>query len=256
MQTRAEAYLTISVDDGHPADLRSAELLTRFGLRATFYVPARNPERPLLPAGELRQIARDFELGSHTFNHAPLHRLESHEARREIAEGKAWLEDAIGAGVKSFCYPRGKFHAGTVQLVREAGFQGARTCMFNLNDWPDDPFRWGLSTHAYSHSAAVQVRHAALERNFRGVLNFVVTHRLARDWPRHFELALDAVERSGGIAHLYFHSWEIAAQNQWPLLERVLEQASRRTAFRRLTNGQLFDLWHTRVRQGPESAGG
>ena len=41
-------YLTISVDDGHPTDFKSAELLARYGLKATFYIPARNPEREVM----------------------------------------------------------------------------------------------------------------------------------------------------------------------------------------------------------------
>ena len=203
--------------------------------------------------GEIRQIAQHFELGSHTFNHTPLHVLPPDEARREINDGKAWLEDVTGTVVQAFCYPRGKFHAGTVELVREARFRGARTCMFNLNGFPKNPFVWGLSTHAYSHSPGIQVRHALLEGNFKGIVNFAVTHRLARDWPQHFEHAVDFVEESGGIAHLYFHSWEIAEQDQWKVLERLLERVSRRTTFHRLTNGELFELWHTRAREQPSS---
>jgi hypothetical protein len=38
-----DRYVTISVDDGHPTDLRTADLLDKYGLGAIFYIPASNP---------------------------------------------------------------------------------------------------------------------------------------------------------------------------------------------------------------------
>ncbi len=240
-----QAHLAISVDDGHPADLQAAELLQKFGLRATFYIPARNPERAVMSLAGIQEVARYFEVGSHTFNHKPLRDLSDEEARAEINDGKRWLEDLTGDTVVAFCYPKGKFHSGTVKLVREAGFVGARTCCLNVNSFPKNPFSWGVSTHGYSHSAAIQIRHAVLERNFNGIFNFVFIHKLAQDWCEHFRHAVDFVEKHGGVAHLYFHSWEIEEQGQWNKLKQLLENISQRQDLLRLTNGDLFKLWHS-----------
>jgi peptidoglycan/xylan/chitin deacetylase (PgdA/CDA1 family) len=38
-ETAKEKYVTISVDDGHPTDLRTVDLLHKYGLTATFYIP-------------------------------------------------------------------------------------------------------------------------------------------------------------------------------------------------------------------------
>ena len=247
-------YLTVSVDDGHPSDMRSAELLQKLGLKATFHVPARNPERALMSLQGIQEVAKHFEVGSHTFNHKPLGGLSDEEARAEIHDGKAWLEDVAGGEVVAFCYPKGKFHAGSVKLVREEGFLGARTCMLNVNSFPENPFLWGVSTHGHSHPAAIQIRHALLEKNFRGMFNFVFTHRLARTWSEHFRHAVDSVEKHGGVAHLYFHSWEIDEQGQWNDLTRLLENISQRKGLVRLTNGDLFKLWHARTKKGGQGS--
>lgn len=239
-----QAYLTLSVDDGHPTDMRSAELLEKFGLKATFYVPARNPEREVMSLQGIQDVAKHFEVGSHTFNHKPLSGLSDEEARAEINDGKKWLEDVAGDEVVAFCYPRGKFRAGSVKLVREAGFLGARTCMLNVNSFPKNPFLWGVSTHGYSHPAAIQIRHALLEKNFEGLRNFIFTHKLAQLWSEHFRLAVNAVEKHGGVAHLYFHSWEMEEQGQWNDLTRLFEHISQRKGLVRLTNGDLFKLWY------------
>jgi peptidoglycan/xylan/chitin deacetylase (PgdA/CDA1 family) len=236
-------YLTISIDDGHPTDLRSAELLARYSLKATFYIPARNPERDVMTESQVKEIARTFEVGSHTFNHRPLKCAPREEARTEIENGKKWLEDVTGKEAVAFCYPQGKFNPVTVKLVRQAGFLGGRTCMFNLNGIPENPFVWGVSTHAYSHSIVTQIRHALLEQNFLGLLNFATIHKFAQDWAEHFSHALDFVERYGGVAHLYFHSWEIEEKDHWNKLENLLNNISRRKTFIRVTNGDLFAQW-------------
>lgn len=234
--------LTISVDDGHPDDERTASLLKKHGLKATFYVPKKNPERALLSESALKNLQSDsdFELGGHTVSHLSLHKMSDEDALREISEGKSWLENLTGKPSAAFCYPQGKFNRRTPRLVKDAGFIGARTCMFNRSDIPTDPFLWGVSTHAYSHSPSIQVRHALLEKNFRGAFDFFRVHNGARDWESHFAKALAHTSQNGGVAHLYFHSWEISEQGQWDKLDRALKHASEFSEFERMTNGELF----------------
>ncbi|MFL5561397.1 MAG: polysaccharide deacetylase family protein [Gemmatimonadaceae bacterium] len=235
-------YLTISVDDGYPSDSRTAELLLGAGLSATFYVPARNPEHALLAAPDLRTIAASFEIGAHTFNHCVLNTLPDDQAFREISDGKAWLEDRISAPVVSFCYPRGKFGRRTPHLVREAGLLGARTCMLNLNEFPRDRYLAGVSTQAYAHAPHIQIRHAIHEGNLRGLRDYFRISRMASDWATHFTAALKWVDRHGGVAHLYLHSWEIDAQDGWEKLRELLEHAASYERLTRVTNGELFQL--------------
>jgi peptidoglycan/xylan/chitin deacetylase (PgdA/CDA1 family) len=235
-----EAYLTISVDDGHPTDLTTAELLARLGLQATFYVPARNDERCVMPPAQIRELSRAFELGSHTMNHRRLHRLSDSAACAEIADGKKWLEDVVSSEVVSFCYPGGKYTDKTREMVASAGFLGARTCEFNLLAAPSDPFRWGVSTQAYSHGLLHALRH----NSTTGSLNYLMVSRLAQDWETHFIRSLDWVEAKGGIAHLYMHSWETDELGQWKKLDRVLANAAARSRLIPVSNGALFANWY------------
>ncbi len=241
-----DRYVTISVDDGHPTDLRTADLLDKYGLAATFYVPAKNPERPVMGVAEIREISGRFEIGGHTMNHLPLSFLPRERAWSEIKEGKMWLENALGHRVISFCYPRGKFNATAAALVKQAGFLGARTCLLNLNNFPRSPFFWGVSTHASPYSKFIQVRHALLEQNFRGVRNFFHTYKGSTEWQPHFVHALDHVESHSGIAHLYLHSWEIADAGDWRKLETIFKAICKRDSLSKVTNGALFEIWKER----------
>jgi peptidoglycan/xylan/chitin deacetylase (PgdA/CDA1 family) len=235
-------YVSISVDDGYPEDFRAAELLQKYGLQGTFYIPARNPEHAVIAPSQIRELSQRFEIGAHTYNHVPLKALPDDRAYSEILSGKKWLEDVLGESVVSFCYPKGKFNRHTPGLVKRAGFLGARTCLFNLHTFPRNPFLWGLSTHAGDHSGLIQVRHALLEGNLEGCRNFFTVYKAATDWQTHFVNGLNHVAGHGGIAHLYFHSWEISETQQWSELEFALRMIAQHE-FTSVTNGGLFRLW-------------
>jgi len=241
MMSRA-ALVTFSIDDGHPSDLRMADLLQKYGLKATFYVPARNAERAVMQEHQIRDLARSFEMGAHTFNHVRLTTLPTNQAWRELHDGKKWLEDLSGKSVQSFCYPGGKFDDKVVAMVEQAGFLGARTCMLNLTQFPKNPFLWGVSTHACFYQPFVQVRHALLERNFCGAWNFVTAYGGTTDWLHHFLISLKRVSEQGGIAHLFLHSWEIDKWEEWTKLETAFEAVASMQSLRRVTNGELFAI--------------
>jgi len=82
------ARFSMSVDDGHPLDLRMAALLHSHQIKATFYLPLSNQEgMPVLAPSEMRALAQAFEVGSHTRSHRFLTTLPGAEAWREINDG-------------------------------------------------------------------------------------------------------------------------------------------------------------------------
>jgi peptidoglycan/xylan/chitin deacetylase (PgdA/CDA1 family) len=241
-----DRYVSISVDDGHPTDFRTAELLNKYGLNATFYVPATNSEREVISKQQVRELASRFEIGGHTLNHVTLTSVPPERAWAEIYDGKKWLEEAVGTKVLSFCYPRGKFNRQVVAMTRRAGFIGARTCLFNMHRLPRDPFICGVSTLAHKLSRMVQVRHGLLEGNFEGIVNFFTIHKGVTDWQSQYMQALEYVYRRGGVAHLYLHSWGIDEHHEWGKLEAVFQELRDRQCFTSVSNGQLFQLWRMR----------
>jgi peptidoglycan/xylan/chitin deacetylase (PgdA/CDA1 family) len=232
--------ITISVDDGHPTDVKAAELLRRLGLKATFYVPALNVRRPVMPESDVRGLSECYEIGAHTYSHVRLTTVTLDEARKEIDGGKQWVESVTGLPARSFCYPGGKFNPGVVTLVKEAGFAGARTCMQNVLGPPRVPQQWGVTTQVYEHPRHVHVAHALRERNWRGLANFVRVFKGVRDWEAHFVRAAEFVHARGGVAHLWFHSWEVEKNGDWQRLERLLEYVRSEFSLTPVTNGDLF----------------
>lgn len=234
-------FLTISVDDGHPTDFRTAEILNKHNLNATFYIPKNNPERTVLDEQSVKQLSSQFEIGAHTISHLPLHKMNNEQAYEEIYTSKVWLENLLSKKCISFCYPQGKFNRNTPSLVKNAGFIGARNCYFNRNEIIQNRFMVGVSTHAYSHSPLIQIRHALIEKNFLGTLNYIKDFQLERNWVNHFLKAARMVHKNGGIAHLFLHSWEIDSTEQWTQLDNLLKLI-KEFELTSITNGEHFEM--------------
>jgi peptidoglycan/xylan/chitin deacetylase (PgdA/CDA1 family) len=227
--------VTTSWDDGHRLDARLADLLNGYDIPGTFYIAPYNVEiqpRDRLASTDVAELAHSFEIGGHTLNHLPLDGLSDERARDEIQLGKRELEDVVGGPVTSFCYPLGRYGRREVRLVAEAGFSLART-VNRSSLATGDPMEMSTTVNAYQHlldgPLALQLGHGNPLRAARYYFNW---DELAMRW---FDLCL----ASGGVFHLWGHSWEVDARGDWARLERVLAHISRIPGVRYVTNGEL-----------------
>src|ERR1700761_5545756 len=120
-------YITTSWDDGHPLDRRLADLLGKYDLKATFYIPRSNPGHRVMKESEIADLSRDFEIGGHTLNHRNLKRLSIAEADAEIKGSFEWLRDLLKKDPVSFCPPFGEYSVRSLDRIYEAGFKVIRT---------------------------------------------------------------------------------------------------------------------------------
>lgn len=236
----SKAIITTSWDDGHPLDLKLAELLQRYAIPATFYIPIDNIERQGMNTQEIREIAQSFDVGGHTYHHIDLTRIARTEAEREIVEGKRRLEEIIGKEVISFCYPRGSFNHEIINIAKGAGFVGARTVkLFDRSI--NDPFKMGTTVYAKDLWFAAYIKHLATPLD-PSLLRFMIKNNLFfKGWGRIATGTLDFVIRNGGVWHLWGHSWEIDDNNDWGRLKKVLLKISMLPQeVERVSNSQLI----------------
>ena len=238
--------ITTSWDDGHCLDQRVADLLDQYGLRGTFYV-ARDYLPQRLSEPEIRALAQRHEIGAHTLTHPVLTDISLEVARSEIAGSKAWLEGVVGAPIKAFCYPRGHSNLALQQTVAQSGYTMARGVeQYHLH--PDGmPYNMATTIHIYPFP----LRPVPGLRHFRGIsepLRRVLPHvrqlgispLALRSWPA---LAIDLLRlaaSTGGVWHLWGHSWEIEHFQMWGDLERVLAAARQYRMARHVTNSELI----------------
>jgi len=227
--TAKRIIVTTSWDDGGPIDEKLSHLLQDYAIKASFYVIRDIVEKSscrLL----IKELDKNFEIGAHTLSHPILSNLRSENAMAEIKGSKKYLEELLHHRVEMFCYPKGRYNDQTVELVKQAGFLGARTTNLELG-FPRNPFLFGVSSHASNGSPLLRLKFSLKSR---------LSIRSLIDWSVNAKLLFDHILKKGGIWHLWGHSWEIENNSDWKKLEDVFEYISNRTNVSYLENGQII----------------
>lgn len=232
----APLLVTTSWDDGHPSDLRLAELLEKHGVAATFYVPSSNSEgRPVMRSSEIAEVGRYFEIGGHTQNHVVLTDIAPDAAANQIIVNKFWLEDLLGREVCGFAYVRGRHNPTVRRLVKQAGYHYARTVKNLVSSPGSNRFQVPTTTQFFAHSTSTYVRNylsngPSLDRAATLAAVFSDDKLVAR-----LSRVAEACARSGGYFHLWGHSWELDEYDLWGELDSFLGRL-RQTDARFVTN--------------------
>jgi peptidoglycan-N-acetylglucosamine deacetylase len=234
--------VTTSWDDGDPQDLRVAEMLQSRGLPGTFYVPIIGYNgRPILDAPDLRTLSsQGFEIGAHGVSHHVLPKFRGKELKREVCICKRRLQEILGDEVKMFCYPKGRYSNRVIRELEKAGYVGARTtemlsCRIDMN-----PYRIATTLEACPHKSTEYMRNVARALNVRGALDWAIHLRHARNWVEIAKQTFDQVIQTGGVWHLYGHSWIVEESNLWDDLSEVLDYVSRRDSVSYIPNRDIL----------------
>ena len=207
--------VTFSYDDAALADERLVALFNQYGLKATFNVNSglsRRPERTsLVPASRFGELYRGHELAVHTLTHPNLVDLPLEEARREVAEDKAFLSSAAGYEVVGMAYPYGGFNEEIFRMLREEGIRYSRTTEgTGAFDLPKEPLRWKPTCH------------------HNGITEHV---------KRFLELETD----QPALLYIWGHSYEFDAHNDWDVMERACAALAEHDEIWKATNREVLD---------------
>jgi peptidoglycan/xylan/chitin deacetylase (PgdA/CDA1 family) len=118
--------VVLSFDDGYrPQFTFALPELRRHGWAGLLNLKAEGSD--LYESNVEAMIAAGWQLASHTIDHSDLTTLSGASLVREVAESRQILRREYGVPVKSFCYPAGRFDAGTIAAVEAAGYTTATT---------------------------------------------------------------------------------------------------------------------------------
>ncbi|MBQ4254062.1 MAG: polysaccharide deacetylase family protein, partial [Erysipelotrichaceae bacterium] len=133
---KAKAF-TLSYDDGVIQDRKLIEIFDRYGVKCTFNLGygvlgyKSDPHFPFsidkVEPEEVRKLYQNHEVGGHGLYHSDLSALGSPYAMYEIIEDKVNLERLIEKPLKMFAYPFGLYNDEVKDLLKKAGYKGART---------------------------------------------------------------------------------------------------------------------------------
>ena len=149
----APRSVAITLDDGFEDNYTFAyPILKKYGIPATIFVIVERIESNDKPPGETNYLSWDqvvemsengTSIGSHTLTHPWLTEVSLQEARREIVESKARLEQRLGKPVRLFAYPGGRvcdFNPQIKTIVAESGYTGACVGLNGTNGRDTDPY--------------------------------------------------------------------------------------------------------------------
>jgi hypothetical protein len=231
--------VTTSWDDGYHADLKLAEFLRARGVQGTFYVPINYLGRAL-DLSQLNSLASEgFEIGAHGVTHRTLWHLGLPELVQEIGPCKRILEDLLGREVRMFAYPRGRYDARVVSVLREAGYSGARTTRMLAARPGFHPFEMPTTLQVFPHGRSTYLKNVARSRSFESLQTCLVQMARLGNWVELGKALFDEVLEKGGIWHLCGHSWEIEGLNLWDGLREILDYVGGREGVRYVSNSEL-----------------
>lgn len=138
-----EPAVCITFDDGCETDLISAApILKACGFGATFYVVAGFVGKSgYLSIPQLRELhAQGFEIGCHSMSHPYLPDLDEAGLRHEIADAKALLEQMLGAQIRHFSCPGGRYDDRVARIAKQSDYTSVATSVPRANTPATDPF--------------------------------------------------------------------------------------------------------------------
>ncbi|MFT3752812.1 MAG: polysaccharide deacetylase family protein [Paludibacter sp.] len=233
--------VTTSWDDGHPLDTRIVELLEKYNLKGTFYVPIKNSEhQPVMDEATLREVSKNHEIGGHTVNHIYLNTIGETAARYEISECKLMLQDKLGKKIDAFCYPGGKFSQRDKDIVKNAGFLFGRTTKLLHTTSNGDPELLNTTVQAYNHSCVTLTGHCLKNSHLIPIIQNRLFLKGNKSFPHLAEAIMTRIMNNGGVFHLWGHSWEIEQFKLWNELEMVLKMCASHNEVSYLDNTECW----------------
>lgn len=212
--------VTFSYDDIDAADLRLIETMDRYGAKCTVNVNSNWPGvEGKLTWEQVKEIGKHHELACHGFRHRWMN-FENEcypkgNTVRELWEDKKAVEAIYGKPIIGFAYPYGTpaLNDDVQHLVESCGFLYARgTADTGHFELPRDFTKWEPTCH---HRDGVE----AVERFLQ-----------YPGWKEPLPLL-----------YIWGHSFEYRGQNNWEVLEEILEKLSACDDIWYATNGEVYD---------------
>lgn len=132
-----DKYVALSFDDGYKNNYSVVlPLLQKYGAKGSFFVINREMGDELhMNEQEIKAlIDAGMELGSHTYSHNPLAKIEEKYLVWELDTSRYWLKKKFdGYIVRTLAYPNGSYNSTVAGAAKKYGFYRALTGHVGVN---------------------------------------------------------------------------------------------------------------------------
>ena len=227
-QGKKKAF-TLSFDDGILQDIRTVEILDKYGLKGTFNLNGgrfglkcpyetngRVVERTTVEPSQVREIYKNHEVAAHTLAHLNLTGLSNDCVTFQVAQDCTLLESLTGKEVRCMAYPCGGVNndervASVIANTTKVRFARTITSSFSF-DMQENLLRFNPTLHFRN------------ERLFELTEEFI---RLQTDEPKLF--------------YVWGHTYELDAEDgAWERFEEFCRLISGKDDIFYGTNGEVF----------------
>ena len=215
--------VTLSYDDAVEQDRRLIEILSRYGLKATFNINSGifAAEGTVYPEGEVHRVMTKseaynlyqnsgHEIAVHTYTHPHMEQLTRQENEREIQMDIDGIKDMFGIIPRGMAYPYGTFNDTIVDCFQKAGIVYGRTVISTGRfDIPKDWMRLEPTCH--------------------------------HDDAKLLTLVDEFLEKEEGLFYLWGHSYEFEISDNWGVIEEFGKKIGKREDIWYATNIEVYD---------------
>lgn len=132
-----DKYVALSFDDGYKNNRDVVlPLLQKYDAKASFFVINREIGQPLFMNDEdiKDMLKAGMELGSHTYSHNPLAKIDTKYLVWEFDTSRYWLKKNYdGYIVRTLAYPNGSYNETVISEAQKYGFYRALTGKVGVN---------------------------------------------------------------------------------------------------------------------------
>lgn len=135
--------IVITFDDGYKDFKTEAiPLLEKYGFSATvFVITEKIGQKNYLSWEDIKELPqKGIEVAAHTKTHPHLNLLSVEKIDEEVIASKEILENELGFKVHFFSYPYGIYNDQIIERLKKAGYLGAVTLKYNINQYSNKPF--------------------------------------------------------------------------------------------------------------------
>lgn len=205
--------LSFSYDDANEADRKLVGIFNRYGVKATFHIPAlwlTTKPRKRIKISELKTLYAGHEISGHGANHLRLTKLSADEVDREIkTDIEEWLK-LSGKRISGYAYPFGSFSPQVMQILKKNGLIYARTTRRSSSfDLPEDFLKWAANGHHINNIDKLGEKYLAFT-------------------PQKMSVLL-----------VWGHSYEFARAKNWHIIENFCKQMSGKKEIFYATMGEI-----------------
>lgn len=142
--------VSLNFDDGFASGYKNGwPIIKASGLPSTHYIITNYLDHAdYITSREVLEMEKSgAEIGAHTRTHPGLGEIDKYDLTWQIAGSRADLLQIGVKKVETFSYPYGSYNNSAVEVVKQAGFIGARSFDFDLNNRSTDRYllkHWGV----------------------------------------------------------------------------------------------------------------